>query len=513
MTHAVKAILILGGGTAGWLAANHLATRLAGSGTRITLVESEEIGSIGVGEGTVPMIRETLRQFGIRETDMFRHCSATFKQSIKFVDWLHNPGQQPGHYYHHPFEYRALPYGAMATQWQASDSSVSFVDSLSVQGRLCDAGLAPKLMTHPEFAGHFDYAYHFDARQFARLLRDNAVERLGVVHRLGTVTDARTHPNGDIAAIQLADGESLEADLFIDCSGFACQLLGEVYQVPFVDKSSQLFVDTALALQVPYSTPDAPIASSTIATAQPAGWIWDIGLQQRRGIGHVYASDYQSDDEAERILRAYAGPEARNLEARKIPMKIGYRREFWRNNCVAIGLSQGFVEPLEATAILVTDTACRMLAQMVPAGRAEMPAAAGRFNRVMVDAWERVIDFIQLHYRLSQRDDTAFWRDNRHNPVMSDTLQERLALWQHRAPCEFDFDSRLEVFNLASYCYVLYGMAFQSQLHGREGWGDAAATFRQHRASVERATDGTLRLMKPNRELIDKVCQYGLHKV
>ncbi|MBY6186352.1 tryptophan 7-halogenase [Marinobacter hydrocarbonoclasticus] len=513
MSNGIKRIVILGGGTAGWLAANHLASTLVGSGITITLVESKEIGTIGVGEGTVPMIRETLKRFGIRETDMFRHCNATFKQSIKFVDWLHNPEQKPGHYYHHPFEYRALPYGAMANQWLASDRNKSFVDTLTAQGAVCDAGLAPKLMTQAEYAGHFDYAFHFDARKFAELMRDNAVERFGVIHRYGKVVDARTHLNGDIESVILEQGEALEADLFIDCSGFACRLLGDVYRVPFVDKSSQLFVDTALAFQVPYTDSAQPVASSTIATAQPAGWIWDIGLQERRGIGHVYSSQYMGDEEAERILRAYAGKGSEGLEPRKIPMKIGYRQEFWRNNCVAIGLSQGFVEPLEATAILVTDTACRMLAEMVPAVDTEMPVAARRFNRVMVEAWERVIDFIQLHYRLSQRDDTAFWQDNRNNPIVSDTLQERLALWQHRTPCEFDFDSRLEVFNLASYCYVLYGMEFETQLHGRQAWGGADKPFLRHCTDVSQYTEGMLQLLKPNRALIDKVRQYGLHQI
>ncbi|MDZ7868629.1 MAG: tryptophan 7-halogenase [Rheinheimera sp.] len=319
-------------------------------------------------------------------------------------------------------------------------------------------------MLQPEFQGLTNYAYHLDAAKFAALLTRHATQKLGVRHLLGNVGAVRFADNGDIAAIQTDAHGELTADIFIDCTGFRALLIGDACQVPFIPKNDVMFVDRALAVQVPYRDPETPIPCYTIATAQPAGWIWDIGLTERRGTGYVYSSRYTSDDEALAVLRHYLKGAADDLTPRRIEMQVGYREKFWHRNCIALGLSQGFVEPLEATGLLVYDATARMLAESFPAHTAVMPLLAERFNQRVRTAWDKVIDFIKLHYFLSQRDDTAFWRDNRDPASCPQSLLDNLALWAHQVPTPYDFHSKLEIFNLENYLYVLYGMRFGTDL-------------------------------------------------
>lgn len=514
----LKRVLIVGGGTAGWLSACHIARKLAtgADGVDVRLLESKDIPTIGVGEGTVPAIRQSLQRLGISETEFIRECDATFKQSIKFVDWMKPAGDRD--YYHHIFDYPGIDRVDLTPYWLMGEAEgCDYVDAVSVQGRVCENGLGPKLMTHPEFIGATNYAYHLDAAKFAALLTRHATGKLGVRHVLGNMLEVRLAPDGSIRSVVTDEHGELEADLYVDCTGFSSRLLGEALDVGFISKNDVLFVDNALAIQVPYGDERTPIPCHTIATAQDCGWVWDIGLHERRGTGYVYSEKYCSHDRAEAVFRDYlrgtVGDLADELPARRIPMQVGYRETFWVRNCVAIGLAQGFVEPLEATGLLVFDATARMLAELFPPSTGSMPAIAERFNERVRYAWDRVIDFIKLHYYLSDRDDSDFWTDNRNPLTAPDSLLKNLALWREQPPTEYDFFSRQEIFKLENYLYVLYGMRFPTDVEPiRYRYRDREAARREFERIGSKA-ERTIRELLPHRELIDRIKTYGLQKV
>lgn len=512
----IKKIVIVGGGTAGWLAANHLAKHLANEhpeSVSITLIESPNIPTVGVGEGTVPMMRQTLQSLGISETQFIRECDATFKQGIKFVDWTHNPVSGQPDYYHHIFDYPHSSSLDLTPYWLMNSHGKSFADTVAIQGKVCDAGLAPKLITTPEFEGMTAYAYHLDAGKFAQLLTKNAIEKYGVTHIRAEVTSVIQHDNEHIKSVLTDSAGEIAGDFFIDCTGFSALLIGNTLGTTFIDKSDVLFADHAVVLQVPYDHPQAPIPSYTVSTAQNAGWIWDIGLQQRRGIGHVYSSAHTSHEQAEQDLRHYAGHQADSVASRVIKMRIGYREQCWHHNCVALGLSQGFVEPLEATGLLVFDATAKMLAEQFPTSTQDMPMIARLFNQRVAYSWEKVIDFIKLHYCISKRNDSDFWRDNQQESSIPDSLKERLARWQFQPPSRYDFFSGFEIFNLENYLYVLYGMSFDTQT------GALAHRHQQHQQALQMTQQidtyakQALQHLPEHRALIEKIHQFGLQKI
>ena len=509
----MKTVVIVGGGSAGWITAGVIAARHKSAepgGVRVVLIESPNMPIIGVGEGTWPTMRSTLSKMGISETEFIRECDATFKQGAKFRQWASGG---PHDFYYHPL---MLPTGFQrlnpAPHWERHAQGQSFSNTICPQEAICELGLAPKAITTPEYEGVANYAYHLNAGKFASFLRRHCTEVLGVTHILDDVTGVAAHDNGDIRALNTANSGELAGDLFVDCTGFASLLLGQHYGVPFIDRGGVLFIDRALAVQLPYAQDDAPIASQTISTAQRAGWIWDIGLTGRRGIGHVYSSRHTSADEAMADLAAYVGPAIEGLTVREIPIRSGHRAEFWRNNCVAVGLSAGFLEPLEASALMLVELSAAMIAEQLPPDRAVMDIVAKRFNATFRYRWDRIIDFLKLHYCISTRDE-PFWRDNRDPATIPDSLQELLALWRHRAPGDHDFTSNNEVFPAASYQYVLYGMGFASAADDsprvRADMALAARVFAENR---ELARKLSARLPR-HRDLIDKVRAHGLQRM
>lgn len=518
---AVNKVVIVGGGTAGWLTANHLAKQLCKRdgkfhrGIEITLIESPNIPTIGVGEGTVPMMRNSLQQLGISETDFIQQCDVTFKQGIKFVDWVHNPQVNNPKHYHHIFDYPLInELDNLTAYWLKglAGDSCSFVDAMAFQGQICDAGLAPKDITMPEFQGRSNYAYHLDAAKFAKLLTKHAVDNLGVKHILAEVNQVQCHPNGDIHCVHTDSAGIIEADLFVDCTGFQSLLLGKTLGVKFIDKSDVLFADYALAAQVPYQNEQQQIPSFTISTAQANGWIWDIGLTERRGTGYVYSSKHSSHDEAETVLRSYLGKQGNDASVRKIAMNIGYRETFWHKNCVAIGLSQGFVEPLEATGLLVFDATAKMLASQFPASREHMDIVAKQFNKRISTSWEKVIEFIKLHYVLSKRDDSQFWLDNRVPSSCPEALLDRLALWKYQLPSSYDFNSGFEIFNLENYLYVLYGMEFETNVSAFDYQFNQSEQAQELFQKVAKHSQMLLKNLPNNRDLLSKIHRFGLQK-
>ena len=514
MVTPVRNVVIVGGGTAGWLTAGIIAARHRGRIPHqftVTLVESPNIPIIGVGEGTWPTLRSTLKKIGISETDFFRECDAAFKQGAWFAKWT--TGAADDGYYHPLVLPQSFETLNLAQHWLARGGEQSFCDAVCPQGKICDDGLAPKSITTPEYQGAANYAYHLDAGKFAPFLTRNCTETLGVRHVLADVQRVELTENGDIRAIVTEQAGEIEGDLFVDCTGFRSLLLGETLGVPFKPCNDVLFCDTAIALQVPQASENSPIATHTISTAQSAGWIWDIGLPHRRGTGHVYSSAHISHDEAERELRAYLGGVGEDLPVRRIPIRSGHRETFWKRNCVAVGLAGGFLEPLESSAIVLIELSAKMIAEQMPACREVMDIIAARFNATTHYRWGRIIDFLKLHYVLTQRTDTDFWRDNLRPETIPDRLQDLLHLWKYQSPWFHDeFDRLDEVFPAASYQYVLYGMGFRTEVEPEALAGEARQAeraLRENSVQTER-----LRAALPrHRDLIRKIHEHGLQPV
>lgn len=515
MNSHVRKIIVVGGGAAGWLTAGTIAAEHdAGrdSGIEVVLVESPDVATIGVGEGTWPTMRKTLGRLGIRETDFIRECDASFKQGTRFVGW--HSGKQDDIYYH-PF---SLPHGylnsGLVANWQQRRDGISFADAVSTQSQLCEQGLAPKQAATPEYAFVANYAYHLDAGKFSKMLQKHCTQTLGVQHVLDHVTQVNSDDTGHIASLGSKNHGDIEGDLFVDCTGFASILLGKHFKIPFVPRNENLFIDRALAVQVPYENERAPIESQTISTAQSAGWIWDIGLSSRRGVGYVYSSNHIAEDRAELELRSYIkssmGKAADSVSIRKIPINPGHREKFWHKNCVAVGMSAGFLEPLEASALVLVELSAEMISEQLPVTRATMDIVARRFNEKFRYRWDRVIDFLKLHYVLSARDDTAFWRDNRRKESVPSSLRELLRLWERHYPVHADFNHVDEVFSSASYQYVLYGMGFETRPGpaSRRPLSDEEAEklFQENAARTIKQIAG----LPTNRELIDRIKESGL---
>ncbi|MCF2908186.1 tryptophan 7-halogenase [Pseudoalteromonas sp. DL2-H2.2] len=505
----IEKIVIVGGGTAGWLAANHLVKRFDGSCVEVSLMESENIPTIGVGEGTVPMMRQTLEYFGIDEGKFIQRCNVAFKQGIRFEGWMKAKGGQ-GHAYYHPFDYFAAE-DTLIKHWLAEQTH-PLADLVGIQSALCEHNRAPKLITQPQYQGAASYAYHLDAGAFSELLKQHATETCGVHYFNADLQEVKLDADGAIQSLVTSVGE-VTADLYIDCTGFASLLLGSAMAEPFVDKSDILFADKALAVQVPYQDDTTPIASFTRSSAQTAGWIWDIGLYTRRGVGHVYSSNHTSAQQAYTDLERYVGRDLDSLEVRSIDMRVGYHRRAWKHNCVALGLSQGFVEPLEATGLLVFDVTAKMLADTLPSAPQGFSTAAEKFNQVVQNMWDKVIDFIKLHYCISDRDDSAFWQDNRQLTSIPPTLQAQLERWRYNVPDQYDFSGKFDVFNLDNYLYVLYGMSYPtctdnnrlSSAQQKQVTGRVAQITRQRSRAIE--------LAPQHRDLLTQIRQYGLGKI
>lgn len=519
-TPSIKRIVILGGGSAGWLTAGIIAAEHCqeqNSPISITLIESPDIPIIGVGEGTWPTMRQTLRKIGISESTLFRECDASFKQGTRFINWA--TGNDA---YYHPL---VQPHGfhetdiasAWLSQQNIDDPHLSFAHTSTFQSHLCDKGLAPKQITTPEYAAVANYAYHLDAVKLSQLLRKHCTESLNVKHVLGHIESVTSHLNGDIQALVTKTGEVIEGDLFIDCSGLRSRLLGEHYRVPFIDKKSVLFNDKAIAVQIPYAKDKPDIASCTLSTAQQSGWIWDIGLPTRKGLGMVYSSDFSTHDEALQTLQKYVEASGISthaaLEYRALSFAPGHRAHFWHNNCVAIGLSAGFLEPLEASALVLVESSAEMLAKELPVNREMMSMTANRFNNRMRYYWNSIIDFLKLHYVISQRQDSPYWIEHTQMQGVTDSLKASLDLWQYQTPNQYDFPYLREMFPEASWQYVLYGMKFNTHVAvSKQNAASRAIAlkFKEETQSMSRRLESAI---PKNRDLIEKICLYGLHKV
>lgn len=510
-------VVIVGGGTAGWLtagiiAAKHCTVNIADTAntdiqqTEVILVESPDVKNLGVGEGTWPTMRDTLRQIGISERTFLSCCDANFKQGSKFVGWLDG---ESDHYYH-PFMAPA-GYGSvsLAEHWSATSRELDFESWVSSQGTVCQQNLAPKTSQMPEYAFGLNYGYHINAGKFVSMLHQHCVEKLRVQYIQGHVEHVLPAENGDIASIVLMGGEHVDGDLFIDCSGFAAILIDKHYQIPFKSQQHILFNDTALALQVEHASDDVPIASCTVSTAQKSGWVWDISLQNRRGIGHVFSSDFTDAEQAEQALLRYVHNDpflaAKKLTPRKIKFTPGHRETFWHKNCVAIGVSAGFVEPLEATALVLIEKSAEWISQQLPRNRSAMTVLAKRFNQLTLQRWQEIIDFLKLHYVLTNRQDSEYWRAHQQPDSIPESLQDAMTLWRSQAPGLYEANQRFELFSSASKQYVLYGMAFHTALAQSDLGRQDASRVKRLRSETLHSTEKLLSALPTNRQFFSNL--------
>jgi len=514
MTDQITRVVVVGGGSAGWLAAGIIAAS-SPAHVQTILIESPDIKPIGVGEGTWPTMRATLETMGISETEFFRECDASFKQGSKFSRWTSLSTEDD---YYHPFTAPAKYHDInLASFWLPFKDKIPFAHAVCPQAAICDLGYAPKQITTAEYGSVLNYGYHLDAGKFSPFLHKHCVEKLGVHYVSANVTGINSQDNGDLKSVTTDSHGDIEGDLFIDCSGMASLLLGKHYGIPFISRKDILFNDSALAVQIPYAEGADNIASHTLSTAQSAGWIWDIGLQSRRGVGHVFSSAYTSDEMAERELRHYITPAvgekmAETLAVRKIAFNPGHREVFWYKNCVGIGLSAGFIEPLEATALVLIELSAKMIAEQFPANRTTMNIVAKRFNKTLTHYWQRIIDFLKLHYVLTQRTDTEYWRDNCRPDTIPDNLSELLALWKVQAPWFQDDVLREEMFPSASYQYIYYGMKHTTKVPARK---NNRKLLQAESLFVEngRITEQMKKALQPNRELIERIKIHGMQSL
>jgi len=417
----INSILIVGGGTAGWMAAAALSHRYRNDNLRIQLVESEEIGGVGVGEATVPGIRRFHYQLGISEREFICATQATFKLGIEFRDWL-----RKDHTFFHPFSAFGLPI-AQQDFYQCwlklqHEGHALNMEDFSLAVRMARAG---RFAQPDENADNplawYNYAYHFDASLYAAFLRRYAEAR-GVVRTEGKIIAAkRCEEDGSVASIQLADGQQLEADLFIDCSGFRALLIEQCLETGFEDWSHWLPCDSAIAVQT--KSGEAPLPYTT-STALEEGWQWRIPLQHRKGNGYVFCGDHIDPGAAQHKLLANLDGEPLT-EPRLIRFKTGIRKSFWNGNCVALGLASGFIEPLESTSISLIQTGIDKLFQFLPDLKLD-PVKIAEANRLNRLEYERIRDFIVLHYKSSQRTDSGFWRQVQDMEV-PETLAKKIA--------------------------------------------------------------------------------------
>lgn len=464
----VMKVVIVGGGSSGWMTAAYLSEMMKnkpGPKIEITLIESEAIGKIGVGEATVVSIKYFLQQLGISEAEFLRETDGTFKQLVKFSNWVYDPKERP-HSFCHPFDNPIIEQDLdVASFWVrqmlAGETTQSFGDAVSIQPTICEAGLAPKLLTDADYGGPLNYAYHFDALKFADYLAKYAVAR-GVTHQIDDVIETNMREDGYIKSLTAKKNGEIEGDLFIDCTGFSAHLIEKKLEVPFVDFTWSLFCDKAITMRVPHPDENHQILPYTHSTAQENGWIWDVHLQNRRGTGYVYSGNEISDTEAEQTLRDYIGPQSEGLDTRVVPMRIGYRQKFWHKNCVAVGLSGGFIEPLESTGIYLIESSIYALADYFPTNGGFEPLSK-HFNRLLHAVYDNIIAFVKLHYCLTKRTDTEFWRANTDPATIPDVLKESLELYPYLTPPSKNPLFPTPFAQPTSFQFILYGMDYRPQ--------------------------------------------------
>jgi tryptophan halogenase len=498
--HAIRRIVIVGGGTAGWMAAAAFTSLLDLRGLKIFLIESDEIGTVGVGEATIPPLMAFNHMIGVREDDFLAASQGTFKLGIEFVDW----GAE-GERYFHPFsphgqDYRGVHFHQLYLR-ESKRRSLPEIDEWSMSA--VAAHLGRFVRPGPEAPmplAQLLYAFHFDAGLYARFLRHHS-EGKGAERIEGKIVDATLDEStGHVTSVRLADGQAVDGDLFVDCSGFRGLLIEERLGSGYEDWSRWLPCDRAVA--VPSRLANAP-DPFTRSTARATGWQWRIPLQHRIGNGLVYSSAHLEPEMAEALLLANLESEAL-AEPRHLSFTAGRRRLAWNANVVSLGLSSGFVEPLESTSIHLIQSGIAKLLALFPDRRFN-PAERDEYNRQMQEVFEDVRDFIILHYKATRRQDSDFWNYCRTMDV-PDRLESRLELWRSKGRI---FREGAELFGTPSWVAVLLGQGIVPEDHEPAADAMDAAQLTDVIDRMRLSYRDTAEQMPSHAEFIARACPAG----
>lgn len=473
-------IVIVGGGSAGWMTASYLKTAFH-SLHDITLIESSNISTIGVGEATFSTLKLFFDHLGLKESEWMPPCNGTYKLAIRFQNW----GKRPGHFYH-PFQRYEVVDGFNLAEWwlkllrgdQPFDIACFTIPSLCenlksprfFDGRVFDDTVAayfgadrPPNTQITQHTVQYPYGYHFDAALLAQFLKKFALER-GVRQLIDDVAEVRLRDDGSISHLVTKDHGHVEGDLYIDCTGFRGLLINQALKEPFISFNETLPNDSAVAIQVPTNASVDGIAPYTMATALSSGWAWTIPLYNRNGCGYVYSSRYIDKEAAEAEFRKFLGPRAESCPANHINMRIGRNRNSWVKNCVAIGLSSGFVEPLESTGLFFIQHGIEELVNHFPTQPEVSEGQLLSYNRVINDGIDGIREFLAVHYRASERTDTPYWRDAKLRKV-PESLEERLKIWRSRLPTMRNIYQPYHGFEAYSYSVMLLGLNYQPETY------------------------------------------------
>ena len=414
-----RSVIILGGGTAGWMTANLVHRRWGEHGTRVSLVESKDIGIIGVGEGSTPQLKAFFDEIGVAEAEWMPRCNATYKAGIEFSGWSNRPGFER---YFHPFPtdvdgFTQRRFFHAARARRAGHDVPAHPDPFFVPTRIAREGLAP--LAPANFPFFVSYGYHFDAHLIGAFLRDRGTGR-GIAHVEARIASVELADEGKVAALVADDGRRFEADFFIDASGFRAAIIEGALNEPHRPFAANLFNDRAVVAPTPHGP--GPIHACTRASAKSAGWIWHIPLTNRIGNGYVYSSRYLDPEDAATELRNHLGLPP-DVEVRHLQMKCGRIERSWVRNCLAVGLAQGFLEPLEATALHIT---LATVNSFLDAWDKDQQSAV---NEAIAQRYEGIRDYLVCHYRTALRNDTDYWRDATSLDALSDSLKDLITAW------------------------------------------------------------------------------------
>lgn len=492
----MRKILIVGGGSAGWMTAALFGKLFQGL-YEIELVESEAIGTVGVGEATIPAIKKFNELLALDEAEFMQRTQATFKLGIQFVDWW-----KKGHSYIHGF-------GVIGQDWEwlrchhywlrahERGRAGDFADySINTAAALQNKFMHARADMGDSPIGHIAFAFHFDASLYARYLRAFA-EQHGVKRTEGKIVDVGMHDDGDIASITLEDGRTIEADFFVDCSGFRALLIEQTLKTGYEDWSHWLPCDRAMAVPCARTEPLQPLTRST---ARDAGWQWRIGLQHRTGNGHVYCSRFIDDDAAEKVLLDNLDGEQLG-NPNKLRFTAGKRRKMWNRNCVAIGLAAGFLEPLESTSLHLVQSAAIRLVRLFP-DRETDQATIDEYNRQSDFEWERIRDFIVLHYWATEREDTEFWRYCK-SMELPGTLQRKIDLWRSNGRIFREDD---ELFSEESWIQVFLGQGVFPRRYDPLVEIKSDPQIEQFLGNIASTIDRCVQVMPGHAEYVRKYC-------
>lgn len=479
MSNKIENIVIVGGGSAGWMTAAYL-NKAFGESIQISVVESSNISTVGVGEATFSTIKLFFDFLGLEEREWMPKCNAAYKLAIKFVNW--NAERQD---FYHPFQRYEIVDGFNIGEWwlklkrdlEAYDYSCFTIPALCnnkrspryLDGRVFDSKVEEHFKPERAFQKNvlsdlkiqYPYAYHFNASLLASFLTGYATQN-GVKHILDDVVDVKLAEDGSISHITTKENGNIRGDLFIDCTGFRGLLINKALCEPFIPFSESLLCDSAIAMQIPRNIARDGINPYTTATALNAGWVWNIPLYGRDGTGYVYSSAFLSQEDAEKEFREHLGSASDKCKPLYIKMRIGRSRNSWVKNCVAIGLSSGFVEPLESTGIFFIQHGIEDLVADFP-DKTFNEELIRSYNKAVAECIDGIRDFLILHYYTSSRRDTPFWRATKHELIIPEELKERLRLWKTRLPNNRNINPNYHGFESYSYSVMLLGLGYRPE--------------------------------------------------